>query len=299
MLTRSVSRFVLPLGLLVATPSFGCGGGAANAQASSAQGAARAPVAQNAHGPLKVIGEALGDVPLTADQRTHIEQLAADADARHADARAARKDLSLALAAQVEAGRIDRAALAPKIDALSAALQRAQPGDRSSFEQLHAILGSDQRVAFVDALEAHIGEHMGAMRDKHPLKQWADDLKLTDDQKGQIRTALKGRFGGPLGGGPGHGPGHDGGRGPHTHGDGHERGAKILAAFKQDRFVIDEVVPPKDISKQVAHMSDRFLGIAETVLPLLTPDQRKLAGEKLRERAETLGEMGPVGPSIE
>jgi len=150
-------------------------------------------------------------------------------------------------------------------------------------------------VAFVDALEAHIGGHMGAMRGTHPLKQWADDLKLSEDQKTQIRTALKGRFGGPFGGGPG----HDGGRGPHADGDGHERGAKVLAAFKQDRFVIDEVLPPKDISKQVAHMSDRFLGIAEAVLPLLTPDQRKRAGAKLRERAETLGAMGPVGPSIE
>jgi|HubBroStandDraft_1064217.scaffolds.fasta_scaffold00868_5 Spy/CpxP family protein refolding chaperone len=295
MLTRSISRFVLPLGLALAAPAFGCGGGTANAQVSSAQPAARAPVAQNAHGPLKVIGEALGDVPLTADQRTHIEQLAADADARHGDARAARKDLAMTLAAQIEVGRIDRAALAPKIDALSAALQKAQPADRASFEQLHAILGSDQRVAFVDALEAHIGGHMGAMRGTHPLKQWADDLKLSEDQKTQIRTALKGRFGGPFGGGPG----HDGGRGPHADGDGHERGAKVLAAFKQDRFVIDEVLPPKDISKQVAHMSDRFLGIAEAVLPLLTPDQRKLAGAKLRERAETLGAMGPVGPAIE
>jgi Spy/CpxP family protein refolding chaperone len=300
MLTRSVSRFVLPLGLALAVPTFGCGGGAANAQVSSAQPAVRAPVALNAHGPLKVIGEALGDVPLTADQRTHIEQLAADADARHGDARAARKDLTMTLAAQVEAGRIDRAALAPKLDALAAALQKAQPADRASFEQLHAILGSDQRVAFVDALEAHIGEHMGAMRDTHPLKQWADDLKLSEDQKTQIRTALKSSFGGHFGG-PGHEgrPGHEGGRGPHAHGDGHERGAKLLAAFKQDRFVIDEVVPAKDISKQVAHMSDRFLGIAETVLPILTPDQRKIAAAKLRERAESLGQMGPVGPSIE
>lgn len=295
MLTRSASRFVLPFTLALAVPAFGCGAATTNAQASSAQGAARAPVAQNAHGPLKVIGEALGDVPLTADQRTHIEQLAADADARHADARAARKDLTFALAAQIQAGHLDRAALAPKLDALSAALQKAQPADRTGFEQLHAILGADQRVAFVDALEAHIGEHMGAMRETHPMKQWAEDLKLTGDQKKQIRTALKTHF--EAAGGPG----HEGGWGPHGHGggDGHERGAKILAAFKQDRFVIDEVIPPKDISKQVAHMSDRFLGVAETVLPILTPDQRNVAAQKLRDRAETLGEMGPVGPSIE
>jgi len=294
MLTRSLSRFVLPLGVALAAPVFGCGGAAANAQAASPEPTARAPVAQNAHGPLKVVGEALGDVPLTAAQRTRIEQLAADSDARHGDARAARKDLSLALAAQVQAGRIDRAALAPKVDALSAALGKAQPADRASIEQLHAILGADQRVAFVDALEAHLGENMGGWRGKHPLKQWADDLKLSDDQKKQIRAAIQGHFAG--------GPGHEGGRGEHAHGpggEGHQRGAKILAAFKQDRFVMDEVLPPKDIAKEVAHMSDRFLGIAEAVLPLLTPEQRNLAAQKLRERAETLAEVGPIGPMVE
>jgi Spy/CpxP family protein refolding chaperone len=295
MLTRSLSRFVLPLGVALAAPALGCGGGAASAQVSSAGPAARAPVAQNAHGPLKIVGEALGDVPLTAAQRTHIEQLAADAEARHGDARAARKDLTLTLAAQIQTGRIDRAALAPKIDALAAVLQKAQPADRASFEQLHAILGTDQRVAFVDALEAHVGERMGARQHKHPLKQWADDLKLSEDQKTQIRTALKGHFGGPNV----HDAGH---HGPPAWDDGaerHERGAKVLAAFKQDRFVIDEVLPAKDVSKQVAHMSNRFLGLAEAVLPILTPEQRALAAQKIRDKADTFGEVGPVGPLVE
>jgi len=295
MLTRSLSRFVLPLGVALAAPVLGCGGGAAYAQVSSPEPTARAPVAPNAKGPLKVVGEALGDVPLTASQRTHIEQLAADAEARHGDARAARKDLTLALAAQVQGGRIDRAALTPKIDALAAALKKAQPADRASFEQLHAILGADQRVAFVDALEAHIGERMGGWRHKGPLKQWAEDLKLTDDQQTQIRTALKGHFGGP----PGHDEDHHGKAHRGERGEGHERGAKVLAAFKQDRFVIDEVLPAKDVSKQVAHMTDRFLGIVEAILPILTPDQRTMAAQKIRDKADTFGEIGPVGPGVE
>ncbi len=291
MLTRSLSGYILSLGLALAAPALGCGGGAAYAQVSSAEPTSRAPVASSAKGPLRVVGEALSDVPLTVGQRTHIEQLAAEAEARHGDARATRKDLTLALAVQVQAGRIDRAALAPKIDALAAALQKVQPADRASFEQLHAILGADQRVAFVDALEAHIGEHIGAWHRTGPLKQWADDLKLTDDQKAQIRTALKGHFGGPRGrDAVKHGQGRDGDRGER-----HERGAKVLAAFKQDRFVIDEVLPAKDVSKQVAHMSDRFLGVAEAVLPILTPDQRFIAAQKIRDKADTFDELGPVG----
>ena len=62
-----------------------------------------------------------GDVPLTPEQRGDIEKLAVDADARHEGARAAKKELLLAMAAQVQAGTIDRAALQPKIDALVAA----------------------------------------------------------------------------------------------------------------------------------------------------------------------------------
>ena len=50
----------------------------------------RAPVAQSTHGPLKLIGDALGDVPLTASQRAAIEKLAADTEARHAESRARR-----------------------------------------------------------------------------------------------------------------------------------------------------------------------------------------------------------------
>jgi Spy/CpxP family protein refolding chaperone len=294
MLTRTLSRLVLPLGVALAAPVLGCGG-VAHAQASSPEPTSRAPVASNATGPLKVVGEALGDVPLTSSQRTRVEQLAADTEARHGEVRSARKDLALALADEVQAGRIDRAALAPRIDALGAALRKVQPADRAAFEQLHAILGSDQRVAFVDALEAHMGERASAWFHKGPLKQWADDLKLTDDQKTQIRTALKGR----MAGAHEHGEDHHGRPRLGDGGGQHERGAKVLAAFKQDRFVIDEVMPAKDVTKEVAHMSDRFLGIAEAVLPILTAEQRSLAAKKVRDRADTFGEVGPVGPVVE
>jgi Spy/CpxP family protein refolding chaperone len=288
MLTRPLSRLTLPvslaLALSAAAPLMGCGGGVASEQAASAEAATtRAPVAPSAHGPLKLVGEALGDVPLTATQRTQIEKLAADAEARHGTARAARQDLMLALAAQVQSGAVDRPALKPKIDALAGAMAQAQPADRSSLEQLHAILSADQRTAFVDALEAHIGEHKGKAWAGHPLKQWADDLKLTDDQRTQIRTALRDRF---------HGAGHGGDADEHPWAAGGHAGAKVLAAFKQDRFVMDEVSPPKDVAQTAAKMSDRFLGLAETVLPILTSEQRALAAAKIREKAND-AELGP------
>jgi Spy/CpxP family protein refolding chaperone len=122
------------------------------------------------------------------------------------------------------------------------------------------------------------------MRGAHPLRQWADDLKLTEDQRAQIRSALHARFNEHQGE-------HRGGEHPWAD-EGH-RGAKVLSAFKQDRFVMDEVAPARDISQMAARMSDHMLGLAETVLPLLTPEQRALAANKLRERASDGAAMGP------
>jgi Spy/CpxP family protein refolding chaperone len=182
---------------------------------------------------VKLFGDALGDVPMNAAQRSQIERLATEAEARHAGLRAAHQDLALALAAQVQAGAIDRAALRPKIDAVTAALAASQPADRAAFERLHAVLGPDQRTAFVDALDARIHEHMGEAGGHRGMRDWAQELKLSDDQRTQIKAALEqsSRATGPA------------------QGDGHrwmaeqQRGAKLLDAFKQNRFVFDDIAP--------------------------------------------------------
>jgi Spy/CpxP family protein refolding chaperone len=284
-LSRSPARFIILscslLGALGATA--GCAGGMASAPVVSTDSVAtRAPVAQNAHGPVRLVGAALGDVPLLAPQRAEVEKLASDAEARRGDIRVARRDLTLALASQVEAGVVDRAALAPKIEALASAAQRAQPADRAAFERLHAILGPDQRTAFVNALDARVHDRVRDVEDRHPLRQWAEDLKLTADQRAQLKAALKPRIEAMR-----HGPGD--GR-PEL---GQRRGAKLMAAFKQDRFVMDEVAPPLDAGAIVRTRSDRILGLIEQALPVLTPAQRTIAAQKLRDRAAGVEPDGP------
>jgi Spy/CpxP family protein refolding chaperone len=277
------SRSVILLSLALAAPalaSAGCGGSVAASPA--AVSGTRAPVAQSAHGQVKLLGEALGDVPLSDAQRGQIEKLASDADARHEQGRGARHDLLLAIAAQVEAGTIDRAALQPKIDALVAAIQSAQPADRAAFEQLHGILAPDQRLAFVDAVEARFAEHAGRARERLGMREWAEALKLTDAQRDQIRTTLRQSFAEHM-----HHGEHDGEQ-HHGPWEGGRRGAKVLEAFKQDRFVFDQVVPPRDVGKGAAMMTDRFVTIAGQVLPILTPEQRTIAAARLRERASAV-----------
>jgi len=190
---RSLARVALPISMALWATALGCGGTTASEQVASASAAAtRAPVAQQAHGAVRLFGNALGDVPMTAAQRSQIEQLAVEAEVRHAAVRAAHRDLALALAAQIQAGSIDRQALGPAIAAVSAALSVAEPADRAAVERLHAILGPDQRIAFVDALEARLHEHTGQLRG-HRGREWAIELKLSDDQRAQIKAALEQR----------------------------------------------------------------------------------------------------------
>jgi Spy/CpxP family protein refolding chaperone len=291
---RSVVSFALPL--ILAVPSVACGGSVTTEQpATAAAVTTRAPIAQSAHGPTKLIGDALGDVPLTAAQRTELEQLAADTEARHANARAAGKDMMLALAGQVEAGTLDRASLKAKVDAVAAALVAAQPADRAAFQKLHDLLGPDQRVAFVDAFEARAkarfagageaGPSGGGGPGKGMMGQWAADLALTDAQKQEIKAALEQRR--QAGADGEHGPGR-----PMR--EGAQRAGKLLEAFKQDRFVLDEVAPPRDIGQMTSHASERFIGLAEIALPVLTPQQRALAAQKIRERVDATEVVGPA-----
>jgi Spy/CpxP family protein refolding chaperone len=279
-------RLLVPLAITLVAPVLGCSGAVATEPPATADTATtRAPVAQSAHGPLKVLGDALGDVPLTASQRGVIEKMATDAEARHAGAQSARRELVLAVAAQIEAGKIDRAALQPKIDALVAAMQTVQPTDRAAFEQLHAILTPDQRTAFVDAVEARAAGRAAQMRDKHPLAQWAADLGLSEEQRAQIKDAMKGRWQAA-----GHQRPGDAGAGAQ------ERGAKLMNAFKQDRFVMDEAAPPLDLAQHAQKASERMLGLADASLGVLTPPQRALAAQKLRDRAESMDEVSPGMP---
>jgi Spy/CpxP family protein refolding chaperone len=283
---RSRLSLALPVVFALAVPALGCSGTVSSepVPVTAETATTRAPVAQSTHGHLKVIADALGDVPLTASQRAAIEKLATDTDARHADSRAARKDLMLAIAAQVQAGQIDRAALQPKIDALVASLVRAQPADRAALEQLHGLLTPDQRTAFADALEARIAERISQVHDKHPMKQWAVDLQLSDQQKAQIKDAMKQRWQTAQ-------AQHEGHDAP-PWAEAHQQGAKIISAFKQERFVMDEVVPPKDLGAKAQKMSDHLLGMAEIALPILTPQQRAIAAQKVRDHAESMDEAG-------
>jgi len=266
------------LAITVAASSFVACGGSVEQPQTQASAATKAPVGAQTHGAVKMVGEALGEVPLRTDQRTELEKLASDAESRHAGLADGRKDLANAIADQIEKGTIDRAALQPKIDRVIADFEKVHPADQAALTRMHALLDKDQRNAFVDALEAklkdHHGEH-GPMQGFAHLKQLADELKLTDDQRSQIRTVLM--------------DAHKEGKG--EHGGPHEwkarmhEGKKALESFRTDTFDAAAVGPKGDLKDKAAQGTTRIVGIAEKVLPILTPEQRKIAADKLRTLA--------------
>ncbi|HEY8079570.1 MAG TPA: hypothetical protein VIF62_35815, partial [Labilithrix sp.] len=224
------------------------------------------------------------NIPLRADQRTEIEKLVADGEARQASVVTAHKDVMLTLADQIEKGSIDRTALQPKIAAASAAHGTIVAENQAALTRLHDLLTPDQRNNFVDAMqsagkEAH--EH-GAKHGFAAMKQWKDDLKLTDDQVSQIKDVLHGE--------------HKGrdmkAVGKDFKADMETRKA-ALETFRTEKFDAQGLAHPVDANK-VSKGTEHFVGVAEKILPILTAEQRTIAANKIREMAAK-GEMGPLG----
>lgn len=264
-LVRSV-MFSLSLGGAAALGAVACGG----TVAAQAPGTTKAPLAVATHGPVKVVSDALGDVPLRPEQRTEVEKLAADAEARHAPLDAGKKELMLAFADQVERGTLDRGALQPKVDALGATWEKAQADDRAAFARLHDVLDADQRDAFVDALEDRFhGKRAGMKEGFARMKQLEEKLKLTSEQKDRIKDAVK----------EAHRAGkHE--KGPHEH---MKQAKKALDSFRDDRF--DANAFPTASRDMARSGADRVAAFAEKILPILTPEQRTIAAGEIRTLA--------------
>jgi Spy/CpxP family protein refolding chaperone len=257
-----------PLGCSGSTATADPTAGATTAQTGT-RVAAVAPSAKSSR--VRTMAEALSNVPLRDDERAEIEKLASDADARHLSAAGARSDIMLALAAQIEAGQLDRPALQAKIDAAADAANAGHPADQAAIQRLHALLTPEQRGQVADAL---VSRHK-AMRAEHPdhhsrIDQWAADLKLTDAQRAQIMAVFAAQKAEHMA----------------EHGADfkamHEHGGGFAESFRGDTL---QLPPPQDARVHANAMADHFVSIAQAILPILTPEQRSLAAAKLRERA--------------
>ncbi|MCA9586043.1 MAG: Spy/CpxP family protein refolding chaperone [Myxococcales bacterium] len=295
---------------LAAGSAVACGGTTAEPQTqTSAAAVTRAPIGQSTHGMVKVLGEALGEVPLRAEQRTELEKIATDADARHAPLAAARKDLMVTLADQVAKGQIDRAVLDAKMTQMRTDAERVRAEDGASLAKVHALLDKDQRAAFADALDArfekfghghhakgapHAAHHKGGFAGGFGhMKALADELKLTDEQKEKIfatfkeaRAEMRAHWGEKREGAEGAGPdARVRGEGPPKFAQ-HRRGPKLSDAFRADKLDLTQLGPKAEQHAHMKSMIDRGVSMGEKILPILTPEQRAILAAKIKARAD-------------
>jgi Spy/CpxP family protein refolding chaperone len=225
------------------------------------------------HGGAKHLWQdALDAVDLRPDQKDAVDKLKSDAKERHAPVKAAKGELMMAVADQIEDGDINRCELDSQVEKVAKAMAKARPGDRDAMEKLHSILDPEQRGRFVDALKQGWEKHKSKHSPKALVEKMDKDLHLTGKQKEnleQIFTALREIREAEPG-----------------HAEHKERWRKILEAFKGDHFDLDEVAPMGDVMEKSKKKIEGRLWAAEAVIPVLDEEQRKVVAEKIRDKAK-------------
>lgn len=306
------------LSIALATGSFalaGCSGAESQPTTASSKSTSEALNGDRPRGPEALIQDALADVKLRPDQKTEIDSLLQSAKARHQGAGTAHKELMGAVAGQIEKGSINRAELQPSLDKVTAEMDKVRSDDRAALVRLHSILDKDQRNAFVDALESKIKSKMfhghrhggpegenakdapkegpkdgprgeGRFHGPHggpPFLQIAEELKLTDAQRDQIRTAMMEiRKGDANDQTPPADPPHHGFQDMKEFRD---RAKAALDSFRTDTFTPDALPFAGKPMGPFAHGVEGMVAPLEKIVPILTPEQRTIAATKLRERA--------------
>jgi Spy/CpxP family protein refolding chaperone len=209
-----------------------------------------------------LLGAALKLDSLTPAQRTQIEQLAGERKAAAVPVRQADAQVLTVLAQQVEAAKVDEAALAPSLAAERGAAKAEQQVDAAVLAKLHEILTPAQRGQLVDGVEARVAQARGG--EKAGKERLGGKLGLSDQQKAEIRANLQASRG------PKKGP--------------EERGQRkaALESFRGDSFDAGALAKMERRGGREARMT-------EAMIPVLTPNQRATVATHLRSRAAKEG----------
>jgi Spy/CpxP family protein refolding chaperone len=233
----------------------------------------------------QLIDQALSGVNLRSDQKQTLQATGADVDTKVAAVDQAKRDLLRAMADEIEAGKIDEGALHSKTEKFADAATAASPAVRKAFQTLHDTLDPQQRKQFVDAFRSATSQG-AAMGDPHAtLEKWSMALNLTDEEKQKIGQILSSSASGPS--------------------TVRQRVDKVLDAFASDQFKIDDVLPIGNEHERAEAVAKNMQDVASKVTDVLTPEQRRIAAEKIRERLsgqptqQIAGGIGLTTPDLE
>jgi Spy/CpxP family protein refolding chaperone len=213
---------------------------------------------------VELVEEALQGIDLRPDQSDALKKLGDEVNTKVDSVEEARRGFLLALADQIESGKVDATALHPQIEKVVDAAKAASPDLRSAFEKLHDVLDPQQRRQFVDNFRASMKKHAADIDPKAQMERWAKTLDLTDDQKEKIGGIV--------------------GKDTVANDVARARIELILAAFPGDQFSWNDLVPESAVPSRTERMLTRMADVCSQVTAILTPDQRKLSAKAIRDK---------------
>jgi hypothetical protein len=229
------------------------------------------------HGFVQIIGEAISEVTLRPDQETAVEALSKQIEPLQIKVDNAENGLLLTLADQVQAGRIDRDALAPRITDYVNARLAVRDELREAVEKLHDLLDSGQREDFADAVEDRVYRVRMALLSGEQLDALAQRLNLDDSQKGKISEGLQ-QIAPALE---------------------HERVAihRAIEGFRGDTFSVESYLPASQLPEKARARAERLVDLTETITDMLDSEQRNKLAARIREAAAARGDEPADNPT--
>jgi hypothetical protein len=196
-----ISIFTIP-GLVCVPLVFGACSNAADPAAAAAATTARAtwhPAAtpqvprvavRHSRSPLQRLLEAVGNVPVSADQRAQLDEVAAETKPKAIATRATRDAVLQTLATQVAQGVIDRPALQPTLDAMRAAASDERTADHAAIARVRGILTASQLSSIQDSMSERPSELRPTAHQHRPhLPRLLRRLGLSEEQALQMHAA--------------------------------------------------------------------------------------------------------------
>ena len=211
-------------------------------------------------------------------KRPQIEKLQAELREKTKPARVAARNLNQVLADGIAAGKLDQAKLDAASTQVSKAAEAAHAATGEILNKLHALLSPEERTQLVDKVKAHaeVWRHVnheaapGGKEKGGRLEELTKDLALTPEQAEKIGTALKGSAEKVRG---------------QFRGEAMKRLEAFETAFVAEKFDAAALkTGAADDGHFAAHGTKRMVHFYETVLPVLTPEQRAKLADHLRER---------------
>jgi len=264
---------LLAVGISVfgSTAAFGAGPGRLAPAAAEQPQAPEESTKPGGGGMIGLVVDALKDVSIKPEQRSAIDALLDEARVRHEPLVEAHRALMMTLADQIQAGHVDRAALKGPLHEIAESWECVRTGDLAALQALHDVLDARQRAQFADALEKRVDAAIEAHRSGALVERLAKELDLTEKQKDEFRKAMcahevKNDMDALMAAK-------------------RERIAKVLDAFKSDEFDATKYAPTEDARAQAKTSVKMMLDFAESILPVLEPEQRAKLADLVRAHA--------------